>query len=191
MRATSKGQAKLSVIPNCSLGIPNKAEIFFTAIPSITDSKGASYNPQNIIGRSMPVLTYSHSELRTISLDIHLVATGSTAVSAGENALVPGTFDSNARILRAIASLVYPLDEGTNGAPYAPPLVCSFRCGQLLSSNQPLCMVLTKYTVKFDPNLPFDPDTLLPHKFTIGTTWNVVYSSQNLPGQDRIFNTGV
>ena len=103
-RATVKGQAKLLIIEGCELNVPRAGTILFTAMPSVTDSKGAEYASQKIIGRSMPLLTYSNSETRTLSIDIHLVTTGSTDTSSGAT-LVPGTIESNMRILRAISDM--------------------------------------------------------------------------------------
>jgi hypothetical protein len=193
-RATTQGVGTLRIIPDCFLKIPRIGEIKFTAMPAITDSKGASYNPQNIIGRSMPLLTYSHSEVRTIGLEIPLMSTGSQDSGPAGGGLVPGTVGSNLRILRAVQSTLYPANKGENGAPYAPPVVCELRCGRMLAggpgSSKSVCVVCTKCSVKYDKNLPFDPKTLLPHKFTISTNWNVVYSSSDLPGKDRIFEEG-
>ena len=51
-------------------------------------------------------------------------------------------------------------------------------------------MILKSYSVKFPTDIAWDESTLLPYKFDVDTSWDVVYKSMDLPGQERIFQTG-
>jgi hypothetical protein len=175
MRATDQfGQ--LVDINNCHVEVPGFDPIVFNIMPDITDSKGASYNDEVIMGRSFPVKTYSHSENRTITIDMHFIALSSSDI------------EQNMNSLRILQSATYPRD-GDGTAPYLPPPICSLTCGRLLG-NDPLCAILKTYSVKFPTDVPLDPDTLLPYKFDVSTTWEAVYSSRNLPGQSKIAQDG-
>ncbi len=174
MKATAKfGQ--LQYIPDCSVTIAGE-EILFRILPEISDSKGANYADEPIPGRSFPVKTYSHSENRAISMELHFIA------------LKKSDIQENLDYLRLIQSAVYPRD-GSGGSPYKPPPVCQIKCGKILGDDG-VCVVLKNYSVKFDPNMVWDLETLLPYKFDISTSWEVVYSSNNLPGQEMIMESG-
>jgi len=149
----------------------------FKVLPDISDSKTVSYNDETVIGRASPLKTYSQSDNRTISAQIHMV------VSSEEDV------NYNLFALRAIQSAAYPRN-GENGAPFVPPPICRMKCGMLLSSGQELCVVLKSYSVKFPTEVAWDETTFVPFKFDIDTSWDVVYKSAELPGQDRIFQTG-
>lgn len=174
MKATAKF-GELLPIKDCSISIADE-EIILRILPDISDSKGASYADETIIGRTTPVKTYSHSENRAISMELHFIA------------LKRADIQKNLDYLRLIQSAVYPRDAG-DGAPYKPPPVCKLICGKLLGEDG-VCAVLKNYSVKFDPQMVWDKDTLLPYKFDVSTSWEVVYASSNLPGQEMIMDTG-
>lgn len=175
MRATNEKTGSLVPILDCYVYVPNFGRIYMKSLPDISDSKDAVYNDEIVIGRSTPIKTYSHSGIRPISLQIHLFATSSEE-----------SFQ-NLQILRAIQSCVYPRNDNTNGAPFAPPVVCTLKCGYLLAAN-PLCVVCKNYSVKYPTDVPWDEVTFAPIKFDIDTSWDVVYRSSELPGQDKILN---
>lgn len=145
-------------------------------LPDISDSKSANYNDEPVIGRSFPLKTYSHSDNRSISLQIHLFITK------------PDDAVTNLEYLRALESCVYPRDF-VQSVPYQPPPVCQIFCGQLLGKD-PLCVVLKQYSVKFPTDVAWDETYYTPWKFDVDTTWDVVYSSNALPGQERILAWG-
>lgn len=161
-------------------------KITFQVLPDVSDSKGASYNDEPIMGRATPLKTYSHSENRSISVGLHLFV------------LEPADVYINFTIMRLIQSAVYPRTTDTNGAPYLPPVVCQIRIGNLLSDSV-VCAVLKTYSTKFPTDVAWDPQTGLPYKFDIETTWEVVYDAaadpnnplSGLPGQNRIIQSGV
>ncbi len=168
-------QGDLIFIRDCFIRIENRT-IRFKILPDISDQKSASYSDESIIGRSFPVKTYSHSENRSISMELHFIA------------LKRADINANLRDLRLIQSACYPR-EGLNGSPYRPPPVCQLKCGRMLG-NAGVCAILKNYSVKFPTDVPLDELTLLPYKFDVSTTWEVVYASSNLPGQEMIASTG-
>ena len=181
-------QGQLNEIPGCALDIPGARTVRFNTMPIIQDSKGAKWNDEPIMGRATPLTTYSHSDIRMITIDIPLIATNNGSESE------PGSFLYNKAILRAVESAAYPRGP-TSEAPYVPPPVCKFRCGQMITGSQSnpiegICMVLDNYSVKFDTSVPFDPATLIPFKFNISSKWRVVYRSDHLPNQNRIWQIG-
>jgi hypothetical protein len=115
--------------------------------------------------------------------------------------------EDNIRALRLIESAVYPMDDPR--FPYRPPPVCRIECGQLLGGaangmdRMPVCVILKSYSVAFPTDVPWDNGvrrvnprqpagqvigsaTFLPYKFDLTCNWEVVYPSQDLPGQQRI-----
>lgn len=173
-----KGTAKygdLVKIPKCNITIQGEVIDMFI-LPDISDSKGASYNDETIIGRSFPVKTYSHSDNRSISIEIHFIA------------LRKEHIQRNLHWLRLLESATYPRD-GTGGAPYTPPPICKIECGKILGDGG-ICAVLKNYSVKFPTDQVWDSDTLLPYKFDVSTTWDTVYASSSLPGQEMIAQNG-
>jgi hypothetical protein len=150
-------------------------------LPEIADSKTASYQDEPVIGRSFPIKTYSHSENRTVTMKVHFITL--TAADATTNMVS----------LRALQSAVYPKDQ-VIVSPYLPPPVCKIRCGNLLSgkaSDGWVCVILKQYSVNFPTDVAWMSDeqgngTYLPYKFDVDLTWDVVYSNENLPGQEMI-----
>jgi hypothetical protein len=145
-------------------------------LPEISDSKTASYNDETVIGRASPLKTYAQSDNRSISFQMTFFVAE------------PLDIQKNISHLRALQSAAYPRD-GANGAPFIPPPVCRMKCGALLSVGE-LCVILKQYSVKFPTEVAWDESTLVPFKFTVDTTWDVVYRSSDLPGQQRIFSLG-
>jgi len=164
-------------LKDCYIKIPGYAkDINFHALPDISDSKSAAYNDEPIIGRAVPLKTYSHSENRAISVTIHLYVRKKNDVY------------ENLQILRAIQSATYPREKSSS-APFTPPPVCKLKCGKLLADEE-LCVILKSYSVKFPTDVIFDEETYTPYKFDIDTSWEVVYRTSDLPGQKRILDTG-
>jgi len=176
-KATQRG-GRLEPIPNCNITVPGlRNPIALYVLPDITDSKKATYNDERVIGRSTPIKTYSHSDNRTISMRITLQVTRTRDIQ------------TNLDTLRTLESLTYPRSGISGGAPYRPPPICQLTCGKLLGDNS-LCVVLDTYSVQFPTNVVWDADTLLPYNFSVSLTWHVVYSSDNLPNQDKILKEG-
>jgi hypothetical protein len=176
----------LAPIKNCYIKIPcedcgletSEFELQFKVLPDISDSKTVSYNDENVIGRASPLKTYSQSDNRTLSVQIHMIVSS------------PDDVEYNLSAMRAIQSAAYPRNDSSNGAPFIPPPICRMRCGKLLSSGQELCVILKSYSVKFPTEVAWDEETFVPYKFDIDTSWDVVYKSADLPGQERIFTSG-
>jgi hypothetical protein len=173
-KATLQG-GNLIPINDCYIELPSK-RITVRSLPEIADTKSANYNDESIIGRSFPMKTYSHSENRSITITLHYYTITDKDVT------------TNIEELRALESVVYPR-AGDGAVSYKPPPVCQIKCGKLLA-DEALCVVLRSYSVKFPTDVAWDEDTLLPMKYDIDTTWEVVYSSSDLPGQERIFKFG-
>lgn len=198
-RASRLG-GQLETIPSeiCHLYIPNSTmnsggmKILFQALPVVTDGKGAKYDPTPVIGRATPLLTYANSDMRTISVDLSFFVTktkfdGNVYNSIGDGV---GSVPYNLAALRAIASSVYPR-SGIQGVTYRPPPVCRFQFGEFLGrSKDGMCVIIDKYSVKNDPSVPSDPDTLCPYKFTVNVSMIKVYTSDDLPNQERIWVYG-
>lgn len=168
-------------IKDCYIAIPiggsREFTLTFKVLPEISEQKTVSYNDEQVIGRASPLKTYAQSDNRTLSVQIHMVVSEASDI------------EYNLTALRAIQSAAYPR-EGQNGAPFVPPPVCRIKCGRLLSEGSELCVILKSYSVKFPTEIAWDEDTFVPYKFDIDTSWDVVYKSSELPGQDRIFISG-
>jgi hypothetical protein len=167
MKATDGG--KLTKITNCYI-MALGATLEMQGLPEITDSKSATYSAENIIGRSTPLESYSHSDARTISWEIPFYVTQDSDIT-----------DNLASIL-LIQSLVYPSGDA-NGSP---PPTAQIQCGKLLG-DKPLCVFLKNYSIRYGSDVAWDEETMLPYKCIMSTTWEVVYSCSNLPTQRSIF----
>ena len=172
--------SNLSPIPECyiQVGDSTNEQIILNNLPEISDNKSAVYNSESVIGRSFPFYTYSHSDGRKISMSLHFFV------------VEPNDIQNNLDDLRLLQSAVYPR-EGNNGTPFTPPVVCKIKCGELLA-KEPLCCVLESYSVKFPTEVAWSTESNLftPFKFDVDTSWLTVYSSQNLPYNDRIIRSG-
>jgi len=188
-KATVGTSCDLAPIPDCFVEIPNgvlaalgpngkpqrgPVRIIMNNLPDISDSKSASYNDEAVIGRAIPLKTYSHSENRAISTKIHFF------IRKREDAA------TNLAHLRLIESAVYPRE----GTPYRPPPICKLRCGNILSSDKPLCVILLSYNVTFPTDVAWDKETYCPYKFDVDCQWHVVYDTQDLPTSERIVTGG-
>lgn len=178
-KATTTSGA-LNKIPDCELIIPSVTHILngteigqvvFKSLPEISDQKGAAYNDEPIPGRALPIKTFSHGENRSIS------------VTASFFIIEPSDEARNIDVLRAIQSAVYP--EDSSSMPYSPPPICKLRCGRLLARDY-LCVIMKSYSVRFDTSVPWGSTYLTPYKMEISMEFDVVYSSANLPGAQKI-----
>ena len=94
----------LKPIDDCYVVIPlmdGEFVITFNNLPDITDAKSASYNDEVVIGRASPIKTYSQSDNRTISMQIHMIVSS------------PDDIQDNLASLRALQSAAYPRDGQT------------------------------------------------------------------------------
>lgn len=173
--ATTTGS--LNPINDCYIEIPGGDRIVLNNLPDITDSKSAVYNNEAIIGRSFPLYTYSHSADRNISMQLHFFVVD------------PEDVEANLQHLRLLESAVYPR-ESTTGAPFEPPPICRLKCGSLLAQDKELCVVLQSYSAKFPTEVAWDVDHFTPFRFDVDTQWLVVYTSEDLPFQSRIIESG-
>lgn len=188
--ATTVG--KLNTISDCEIEIPTKngmQTIYLNNLPDISDSKGAVYNSEPIMGRAFPLYTYANSGPRNITMVLHFYNIDSQRGADGYTDI-----ERNINYLRLIQSAVYPR-EGVGGAPYRPPPVCKIKCGYLLSGNlvkgtkpEPLCVSLESYGVKFPTEVAWEETTNMPYKFDVDTKWITVVSSEKLPFSDDISN---
>lgn len=174
MTKATDGNCDLLVIKKCKINIPGAAPIIINNLPDISDTKSAAYNDEPVIGRSIPLKTYSHSENRVINTKLHFFIRKKADA------------EFNLSQLRAIESAVYP----QTGDPYKPPPVCQLECGDLLSIKKPLCVVLLSYNVTFPTDVAWDKDTYCPYKFDVDCSWQVVYAATDLPDAGRIFTEG-
>jgi len=174
-KATREG-GPLLAIDDCYIKIPGCDIIKFNNLPDISDQKSAEYEDAGAIGRSSPMKTYQHSANRTIGMQIHFIVSG------------PDDIENNLNHLRCIESAVYPREE-SGGAPFIPPPICQLKCGKLLADTD-LCVVLKSYSVKFPTDVSWDANTFIPFKFDVDTSWDVVYRSSELPGQQNIIRSG-
>lgn len=186
-KATING--KLQDVKGCVLAIPANQgthTIVMKSLPDLSDAKQTIYNNEGIIGRSMPLYTFSHSGDRNISMQIHFFVTqeSCSGLTCGQ---CP---DCNLANLRWIQSAAYPR-EGGSDVPYLPPPICRIKCGDLLAKgNRALCVVLQSYSVRFPTEVGWDAKTGCPYRFDVDTSWLVVYSTDDLPYQSRIYTSG-
>lgn len=175
-KATSP-RGTLQNIDKCYIQIPNFGKITLNNLPEIGDSKSAVYDSTSIIGRSSPLHTYHYSDSRNINIQFHFYI------------VEDGDAEKNLRYLRALQSCSYPRSGG-GGAPFKPPPICRIKCGQLLAADQDLCVVMQQYSVRWPNDVAWDKETLCPYKFDVDTNWMVVYTSPDLPDQERIVTSG-
>ena len=177
----TENSGRLAVLSKCKIITPC-GTICLRILPDISDSKAANYTPENAIGRSNPLLTYAYSEPRMITTELHFMTT------------VTADINDNWRSIRIIQSLVYPGTATINGgAPFTPPPVVKFICGNLLSTTatspgQPdgLCLILKSYNIRYPTNVAWDEQTYLPYQFSISCNWEVVYACKNLPSNNCV-----
>ena len=190
-RATTYTGA-LDILQNCYIST-YWGQIQLRVLPEISDSKKATFSSEPIMGRSSPLVVYSHSDARTISMELTFLVTEKADIKR------------NLRYLRLIESLVYPGDP--TDAPYSPPQIAHIVCGNLFGdltndiNGNPvtpptigapggICCLLESYSVKFPTDVAWDETTYLPYKFTVSTNWQVVYACKDLPCSSRIITLG-
>jgi hypothetical protein len=173
----TESSGRLAVIENCKI-VTACGTICLRILPEISDSKSASYAQENAIGRSNPIITFSHSDPRTISSELHFMTTTTEDIN------------QNWKAVRIIQSLVYPgAATGGGAAPFTPPPVVRFICGSLLDGPNGLCVILKNYNIRYPTNVAWDVNTYLPYQFSISCTWEVVYACKNLPSNNCTINT--
>ena len=181
MKATTS-TGLLSEINDCYISV-NGTQIKMYILPDISDSKGATYADMNGIGRSMPIKVFSHGESRQISWTVHFYGDTEERIR------------KNLSDLRILESLVYP-DAGGE-TPVIPPSIAKIRCGKMLYDDE-LCAILKSYSVKFPTDVAWyplsgnanDPADFVPIKFDVDLQFEVVYANSDLPGAERILNSG-
>ncbi len=175
MQATLPGGA-LRTLDKAYISIKG-TRIPFVALPDVGDSKSAEYSDEPIIGRATTLKTYSYSSSRKISIELYFYI------------VEDGDAEENISRLRLLQSALYPEDGQGGGAPYVPPPVCKIKFGSMLSDDE-ICAVLRSCSSKYPRDVAYDEATYCPYFFQVSTEWDVVYKATDLPGQDRIFNTG-
>lgn len=174
MKATNGG--RLAPLSNCQIIIPGAGTIVPRILPELSDGKGAAYVDEPVMGRSSPPTIFSHSEKRAFNITLHFFA--ETSAQSG----------INLQQLRWIQSACYPRAD-SGDAPFSPPPICTIQCGRIFA-DFPLCAILKNYSVKYPTDVPWDEDTYLPIKFSIDTSWEVVYKVTSLPGSEKIVESG-
>jgi hypothetical protein len=168
----TQANGRLAVLDKCKIITPC-GTICLRILPDISDSKTAHYAPENAIGRSSPLITYAYSEPRMITTELHFMTT------------MTDDINDNWRALRIIQSLVYPGAATVGGgAPFTPPPVVKFICGDLLDGPNGLCLILKSYNTRYPTNVAWDQQTYLPYQFSISCNWEVVYACKNLPSNN-------
>lgn len=144
-------------------------------LPDISDAKQSTYSDETGMGRSAPIKVFSHGDSRSISWTAHFFS--------------PTQFQMQQNIdyLRILESLVYP--DVSDTTIVSPPPIARIKCGSLLGED-PLCVVLKSYTVKFPTDVAWDSTTYMPIKFDVDMTFEVVYQTIKLPGARQIINFG-
>jgi hypothetical protein len=184
MKATFSG-GQLQNIQNCYIEILG-TKIISRIIPDISDTKSATYTSEAGMGRSMPFKNYTNSDDRVIGWTAHYVVAQKSDIK------------DFLREIKLIQSAVYPRMllsvSDNNTAPFAPPPICTLSCGALLQRGKPVGdkttafvhAVMKSYSIKYDTSVPWDEKYLLPYKFDIDMSFEVVYDQSELPGQERI-----
>jgi hypothetical protein len=175
-KATFTG-GRLAEINDCYIDIPDAGRIVLNNLPDVSDTKSAEYNDEAIIGRSFPLKTFSHSGNRAIGMTLHFFVTDAQDIYI------------NLHYLRMLESCVYPRKDAGSGAPFVPPPVCQIKVGRLLG-EKPLCCIMKSYNAKLPPDVSWDEKSLVPYKFDVDTSWEVVYNSLSLPGAEWILEWG-
>jgi hypothetical protein len=181
MRATN-ADGSLRIIEQCKIITP-LGTVPLRILPDISDSKNAGWASEPIFGRSSPMITFSHSDARTIQTDLHFMITRCQDIT------------DNLTYLRILQSLVYP-GASTGNVPFTPPPVSKIICGHLLASqgdggagcSAGVCVVMRSYNIRYPTDVAWDENdpngdspTYLPYKFTLSCSWEVVYACKDLP----------
>ena len=175
---------KLNFIPLCYIRV-EKEIIYMYSLPDITDSKDATYDEQQGMGRTSPFKTFNSSGSRKISWKLAFISYDSE--SRGRNL----------KNLRLLESCVYPRQDPNDIIPYIPPAILSIKCGDLLCNrDEELNVILTSYNVTFPVDKVWNSEddgsgVFFPAKLDVTLSFEVVYDSRYLPGADRIIRLGV
>lgn len=173
--ATETGNGyPLKPIPDCYIDTGENGKIEFYSLPNITDGKSASYPEVQIMGRSAPLVTYSSSSSRTISLTFHLYVTRKSDIQ------------KNNEIIKKIIALVHPEYDNT----YLPPRIAKIKCGKFLGGQQTdgVPVLLQNYSIQYDTETQWfeDGGIYMPLQQQITTSWLVVYTWSNVPGHKDV-----
>jgi hypothetical protein len=175
---------KLNFIPLCYIRVEREI-IYMYSLPELTDSKDASYDEQQGMGRTSPFKTFNSGGSRKISWKLTFISYDSE--SRGRNL----------KNLRLLESCVYPREDPNNIIPYIPPAILSVKCGDLLCRrDEELNVILTNYSVSFPMDKVWNSEddgsgVFFPSKLDVTLSFEVVYDSRYLPGADRIITLGV
>ena len=94
---------RLKELFDCFINIPSYGKVILRILPEIQDSKSAAYNDETIMGRSIPLKTFSHGENRQITMNCPFMVAEQ------------GDIPRNLSDLKALESAVYPrIDKGNN-----------------------------------------------------------------------------
>lgn len=174
----------LQDIPDCYLTIPGGTDVVgsngssrtinFKILPKISESKTANYAGQEVMGRVVPISAYANSGNRTISISMDFYALDDIQL------------EENIVNKYAIRSALCPKSLNTF-IPFSPPSICQFKCGNVLD-NKPTCMALTSFSWEAPVDVAWSDKWIHPYYFTVRTEWFEVYTYEDLPGQEAIFN---
>jgi len=139
----------------------------FQVLPTVSENKGANYTDQTVLGRASPIKVYTGSAPRSfeISIDYYII----TNKDSG----------NMVKLLRNISASVYPKYD----KKYGPPDTWHFTMGII-----DVDMICKTYSVTYNTDCWWDADVMLPSHITIGTSWEVVYAQNDLPGQSDIIS---
>lgn len=177
---TNTGQ--LNAIPDCYIRAQG-LYVYMYSLPSISDQKGANYNSEDGMGRTMPFKTFNAGTARTIRWKCTFVSYDADSISR------------NISYLRILEACVYPRRDPANVIPYVPPVILSIRCGDLLANDGvELNVVMLSYSTSFPTEQVWNTDypfgKYLPMKLDVDLDFDVVYDSRYLPGAERILQLG-
>lgn len=164
MRANTPGSKlnSLSYSEECYIKVDD-VEIEMKILPEISDGKSVNYANENAIGRTSPYSIFANGELRSIGWTCHFIIEKE------------GDAEENLQDLRRLQSACYPTTQEGH-----PPPICHLKCGQILSKDE-LCAVLKSYSIKYDTNVPWHQETMLPYKFSVDLQFDVVYNLSDIP----------
>lgn len=164
---------------------------WLTSLPELTWRKEASYNTQNIIGRSSPIISYSSSKSRTIEIVLHMHNPTYQDMIYNMNAV------------HYLASAVHPRYQST----YAPPPICTLACGSsqggaplttttasgsTRSANTSpfayLRFIMTSISQSFNSESVWDDVLMVPRNWDVQISGEVIYNYVNLPGSSDVLS---
>lgn len=147
------------IILSKGVGFPVRDVIPFQFMPdSISDNKQANYNDVNIIARSVPVKSYSHSSARQISFTLDFF----TAPEAGMKVVNPLIIKNR---IDALKALVYP--EYSTFSIKPPP-----RCIVHIGAQLSFLGVCRSVNVTYSNQSPWDlQPVVLAHHAKVALTF--------------------